>query len=166
MITFSEITTDEQLNELSVIASKIWNEHYPAIIGQVQVDYMLAKMYSINALREQIAQGQKYIAAYENDEMLGFLSYSVKNEKDYFIHKWYVDVSKHSKGIGRGLFDHVFKDLDYNTIRLTVNRHNIKPINFYFKMGFKIEKIINIDIGEGFVMNDFMMIKEKFKSNS
>lgn len=161
MITFSEIKTDEQLNELAAIAGKIWNEHYPAIIGQIQVDYMLAKMYSVEALKEQIAQGQKYIAAYDENDMLGFLSYSIKDEKDYFIHKWYVDVSKHSKGIGRGLFDYVFKDLDYNTIRLTVNRHNIQPINFYFKMGFKIEKIINIEIGEGFVMNDFMMIKEK-----
>jgi ribosomal protein S18 acetylase RimI-like enzyme len=161
MITFSEVKTEKQITELSILASKIWNEHYPSIIGQVQVDYMLAKMYNIDAIKEQITQGQKYIAAYDGNEMLGFLSYSVKDDKDYFIHKWYVDVSKHSKGIGRGLFDFVFKNKDYKTIRLTVNRHNIQPINFYFKMGFKIEKIINIDIGEGFVMNDFMMLKEK-----
>jgi ribosomal protein S18 acetylase RimI-like enzyme len=44
------------------------------------------------------------------------------------------------------------------SIRLTVNRENYKAINFYFKLGFKIEKVADFDIGQGYVMNDFVML--------
>jgi RimJ/RimL family protein N-acetyltransferase len=45
-------------------------------------------------------------------------------------------------------------------IKLTVNRQNFKSINFYFKNGFKIEKVEDFDIGNGYWMNDFIMVKK------
>jgi len=44
-------------------------------------------------------------------------------------------------------------------IRLQVNRKNYKAINFYFKNGFTIESVGDFDIGGGYYMNDFVMIK-------
>ena len=70
----------------------------------------------------------------------------------------------HKKGIGKALFEHVFGNLKQITIRLTVNRQNYKAVNFYFRLGFTIEKIIDIDIDNGFLMNDFVMISLRFKS--
>jgi hypothetical protein len=46
-------------------------------------------------------------------------------------------------------------------MRLTVNRQNYKSINFYFKIGFRIEKCADFPIGNGFVMNDFVMVWRK-----
>jgi RimJ/RimL family protein N-acetyltransferase len=43
------------------------------------------------------------------------------------------------------------------TFRLTVNRKNFKSINFYFKLGFKIESVEDFDIGNNYFMNDFVM---------
>ena len=45
------------------------------------------------------------------------------------------------------------------TYTLTVNRQNYKSINFYFKNGFIINEIADFDIGNGYVMNDFVMKK-------
>jgi len=92
---------------------------------------------------------------------MGFLSYSTFDDENYFIHKWYVDPFIHGKGIGRKLFSHIFDNVNFKTIRLTVNRQNIKTINFYFKLGFVIEKVVDIDIGEGYIMDDFQMILKK-----
>jgi ribosomal protein S18 acetylase RimI-like enzyme len=83
------------------------------------------------------------------------ISYSKTDDEDYFIHKLYVNTEIHSKGIGRALYNYVFENIKPKTIRLTVNRKNFKAINFYFKLGFIIEKLIDIDIEHGFVMNDF-----------
>ncbi len=158
---FREVTDDEQLGQLSRLAHRIWNMYYPEIIGQKQVDYMLGKMYSLDALKEQIRNGHRFMAGYVSGEMLGFLSYSKTSGRDYMIHKWYVDVSLHSNGIGRKLFDEAFGNIDYEVIRLTVNRQNFKAVNFYFKFGFTIERVADFDIGDGFFMNDFVMILKK-----
>lgn len=155
---FRDVIDDDQLRQLSRLAHRIWNMYYPDIIGQKQVDYMLGKMYSLEALKEQIRNGHRFVAGYADGEMLGFLSYGKTSGQDYMIHKWYVDVSLHSKGIGRKLFDAAFGNIDYDTIRLTVNRQNFKAVNFYYKFGFTIERVADFDIGDGFFMNDFVMI--------
>ncbi len=162
-LIYKEITNDYDISALSNLANKIWNIHYPSIIGERQVEYMLEKMYSLESLRNQIIkEDHKFIGAYLHEEMVAFISYYEMGEDNYFIHKLYVNAGIHGKGIGRALYEHVFRDKIVKSIRLTVNRHNVNAINFYFKMGFNIEKTIDIDIGEGFVMNDFLMI---YKNN-
>jgi ribosomal protein S18 acetylase RimI-like enzyme len=158
-LTFREISTDSELRELALLAHRIWNDHYPPIIGQKQVDFMLERMYSIESLKDQIYNNNNiFICTFLRSEMVGFISYSKTNEDDYIIHKLYVNTKLHKRGIGRSLFTHVFGNMEFNTIRLTVNRQNYTAINFYFRIGFIIEKIIDIDIGEGFFMNDFVML--------
>lgn len=161
-LTFKEIKSESGIKELSSLASKIWNSHYPAIIGQKQVDYMLDKMYSIESLTKQILEESNiFIGAYLSNKMIGFISYSKTSEEDYFLHKLYINTDIHRKGIGKALFDYAFENKNLKTIRLTVNRQNVKAINFYFKIGFVIEKIIDIDIGEGYVMDDFVMLYKR-----
>ena len=161
-LTFKELKSESDVKELSELASKIWNAYYPSIIGQRQVNYMLKKMYSAKSLKKQTMNKRHiFTGAYLNNEMAGFISYSKTSEEDFFLHKLYIKTEIHSKGIGRALFDFTFGNKNFKTIRLTVNRKNVKAINFYFKKGFIIEKIIDIDIGEGFVMNDFVMLYKK-----
>lgn len=160
-LIFKEIKSgsDEDLKELSKLAQRIWNVHYPPIIGHAQVDYMLGNIYSIESLKRQINIERNIIyGAYSENEMTGFIAYSKTGPEEYFIHKLYVNTDSHRKGIGRSLFEFVLKNLKPKRIRLTVNRENYTAINFYFKIGFIIEKIIDIDIGEGFFMNDFVML--------
>ena len=58
-------------------------------------------------------------------------------------------------------FIELLKLLKPEELRLTVNRQNFKSINFYFKNGFKIEQVADFDIGNGYVMNDFVMVWRK-----
>ncbi|MEO8664467.1 MAG: GNAT family N-acetyltransferase [Ignavibacteria bacterium] len=161
-LQFKLIKGDKDIAELRKLAIQIWNVHYPPIIGQKQVNYMLDQMYSFESLKEQIFVNKNIITgAYLDGIMAGYISYSKTGPQDFFIHKLYVNTEIHRKGIGKSLFDHIFDDIDFRTIRLTVNRLNILAVNFYFRLGFKIEKTIDIDIGEGFWMNDFVMLLQK-----
>lgn len=151
------------LGKVASLAKIIWHQHYVPIIGEKQVEYMLNRFYSSEALIQQVNEGQEFYFILVDDVILGFLSISHKSDDVIFIHKFYIDQTQQSKGIG----SQVFETLKLNfpkakTYRLTVNRQNFKSINFYFKNGFIIESVEDFNIGDGYFMNDFVMVwKEK-----
>ena len=144
---------------IAALADRIWRKHYIPIIGLEQVEYMLKTMYSKESVLQQMKEKQNYTLVYEEDKAIGYISISTKNNKNYFLHKFYVEVDEQRKGIGSQLLDHILSTLKTaETIELTVNRKNFKAINFYFKKGFVIKEVADFDIGNGFFMNDFVMI--------
>lgn len=151
--------TPADIPRLSALAQRIWRSHYPAIIGEKQVEYMLGLIYSHPALQRQIEEGQMFYLVMQYDEVIGFLSVSDKKEGRYFLHKFYLDNEKRGRGLGKIVFELLLARCPgLRELRLTVNRQNFKSINFYFKIGFVIEKCVDIPIGDGFVMNDFQML--------
>ena len=139
----------------------IWTEHYTPIIGSDQVIYMLDKFQSVDAIALQIEQGYSYFILLKNEKPVGYLSF-VKKEKSLFLSKIYVLAA--CRGLGLGKFAMAFvkqkaKESSLNTISLTVNKYNSNSIKAYEKMGFvKAEELV-IEIGNGFVMDDFKMVK-------
>jgi ribosomal protein S18 acetylase RimI-like enzyme len=142
------------------MATSIWNDHYRSIIGQSQIDYMLQKMYSEEALFNQSKSGQNfYFIQDSNNINVGFLSYTIQKPDACFINKFYISSTQQGKGLGKKVFSQLKNSLTgIKRFQLTVNRQNYKAINFYFSLGFKIEKCEDFDIGNGYFMNDFVMI--------
>lgn len=150
----------EDIALIHKLAVSVWNDHYPAIIGQNQVDYMLGKMYSYDTLHAQISEAYQhfYIILSENNP-IGFIAIEPKSAKELFIQKFYILSNIQNKGSGTRAFEQLrlcYPETD--EIRLQVNRQNFKAINFYFKLGFTIEKVADFDIGDGYFMNDFIML--------
>ena len=147
------------INAISGLAQKIWNQYYPAIISQQQIDYMLDKMYSQESLKEQMSKkGHLFYFISHNKDNLGFISVNRESGNGWFINKFYIDQTQAHKGIGTSAFQLLLQLIQPSKISLTVNRQNFLSINFYFKNGFKIEKVADFDIGNGYVMNDFVML--------
>lgn len=143
------------------LAHTIWHQHYPSIISTEQINYMLELMYSNTSLTEQMTTGANDFFLIKNEgKDLGFISVSkIKEEENgIFIHKFYLDQTLAGKGRGTLAYNELVKLLRPSLMRLTVNRQNYKSINFYFKNGFKIESVADFDIGNGYVMNDFVMV--------
>lgn len=147
----------EHISTIYILAEKIWMHHYVPIIGREQVDYMLGKMYSAPSLMEQmIEKNQPFYLVLENEKPIGFISISGVDE--VFIHKFYIDQDEQNRGIGVEVFDQIKRiNPQVKSYILTVNRKNFKAINFYFKLGFKIDHCDDFDIGNGYWMNDFIM---------
>ncbi len=150
-----------KLYKVRDLAYQIWNDHYPSIIGQEQVDYMLNEMYDLASLERQFNEGDKFYLVTENTQELGFASISMQEDGGWYLNKLYVNTKNQRGGIGCKLLDHIIASNNIKILRLQVNRQNYKAINFYFKYGFVIEKIADFDIGNGYFMNDFIMIWNK-----
>ncbi|CAN5541700.1 hypothetical protein BH11BAC2_BH11BAC2_06940 [soil metagenome] len=155
------LANESDIGLIYQLAEKIWKIHYPTIITHAQIDFMLDKMYSKVALLEQMNNGHQFWILYQQTNPIGYLSYSRDSEEEYFLNKLYLNPDYHIKGIGSWFMHKIFDILpNKSAIRLTVNRKNFTAINFYFKNGFFIEKVEDFDIGNGFFMNDFVMIKK------
>jgi RimJ/RimL family protein N-acetyltransferase len=73
------------------------------------------------------------------------------------MNKFYLD--SRERGLGTIVFELMLAQYpDLKTLRLRVNRRNFKSVNFYFKVGFRIEFCIDTPFGKGYVMDDFQMI--------
>ena len=156
-----KVTTKEQLQVVANLANAIWSLAYAAILSKEQLDYMLDKFYNLEALQKQLENGQVfYLAQNENQEFVGFVAYEINCEPNKTkIHKIYVLPETQGTGIGKQLFDLVKTKAQENqqtAIFLNVNKYN-KAQKFYQKLGFIITKEEVIDIGNGYVMDDYVM---------
>ena len=146
-------------NIIQRLAESIWWKHYPSIIGEEQVRFMLYKMYNLETLENQISEEKNLYFILENDvQDLGFMCIELHENSEAFIHKLYILQDQQRKGSGALALELLFKQFPLiQTIRLQVNRQNYQAINFYFKQGFVIEEVADFDIGDGYFMNDFIM---------
>jgi GNAT superfamily N-acetyltransferase len=152
--------TEKDISLISELAKKIWNDHYIDIISQQQIDFMLEKMYSISSITDQLNElNHHYYIIYLANTPIGFLSISSLDKEIFSLNKFYILSGKQKIGIGTIVFNKIIQKLiNPKTIFLTVNRANYKSINFYFKNGFIIKKVEDFNIGEGYFMNDFVMV--------
>ena len=75
------------------------------------------------------------------------------------IHKLYLLPVVQGRGIGRALIDTVraiAESHGHDTLTLNVNKYN-EAVHFYEAYGFRISGTEVIDIGGGYVMDDFVM---------
>jgi ribosomal protein S18 acetylase RimI-like enzyme len=150
------------------LAHLTWQVTYKEILSAKQMNYMLHLFYDEDALQKQMVQGHQFILAVENNEAVGFASYSPKenNTAIYKLHKIYVDPNQQGKNIGKLLLNYIIDDIktkNADKLELNVNRHN-KALHFYQKNGFEIVKEEDINIGNGYFMNDYVMLKKLYST--
>ena len=151
----------EQLPIVIDLTKKIWPVAYGEILSKAQLDYMIDKFYNKTALCELMQKGHVfYLAQDDNDNYVGFVSYEINSEPNKTkIHKIYVLPETQGTGLGRQFFELVKEkaiENNQNAIFLNVNKYN-NAIHFYTKLGFTKVKDEVIDIGNGYVMDDYVM---------
>lgn len=144
------------------LASEIWYECFQDIISKAQIDYMLDKFLSEEAIKKQISDdGYEFFIISDNKRIVGFTA--IKKEEDrLFLSKLYVRKDERRKGYATGVINYlaeICKENNLGSIYLTVNKNNSRAIKAYKACGFEIEKELCADIGGGFVMDDYVMVK-------
>ncbi|CAN5503280.1 N-acetyltransferase [soil metagenome] len=141
------------------IAIKTWNHTHLKVIGQEQVDYMLARIYTPESLSKQMDDGQVFLLIYSEDIPAGYISYSQTSQDRYHINKLYIDPDMHGKGYGKALLDEPvtrIKNSGGKIIDLHVNEHNTKAQNFYKNYGFKTIRLEHYPF-EKYMLHDYLM---------
>ena len=152
----------EDYKVIADLAKEIWTEYYTPIIGSEQLEYMLDKFQSKEAIENQIVHSDyNYYIIYDTNALVGYLSIK-KEAHALFLSKIYISKSYRGQGFGKIAMNFIelqAKELNCDSIYLTVNKFNTNSINAYEKIGYKkIEELV-IDIGNGYVMDDFKMEK-------
>ena len=149
------------INEL---AHRIWPLAYKSIISADQMQYMLELIYSPSSLKKQMKNlRHKFVIVNNGKSPVGFASYSnkLKSTDTFRLHKIYILQSEHGKGIGKLVLDNIIAGIQPNGakfLELNVNRNN-NAVEFYKKLGFTIISEEDIDIDNGYFMNDYVMRK-------
>jgi len=142
---------------LAALASEIWHQHFTPIIGAEQVEYMLDWFQDEEAMTRQLAEGMIYHMVYAGDEPVGYCGCKLEEDR-LFLSKLYVKKAFRGQRIGRLLFDRACSfGSGKRAVYLTVNKHNDDTIAIYKKMGFSVIDSVVSDIGNGFVMDDYIM---------
>ena len=144
------------------LAGKVWRAHYPDIIGQEQIEYMLERGYALDALAKFVDGQQSGIdLALKDDALIGFCAWMlVEGGRDCKVDKLYVDVEHQRGGVGGTLLGAAVshaRELGAQSLVLNVNKNNHRAIAAYRKHGFTVRESVVIDIGGGFVMDDYVM---------
>lgn len=152
----------ENIQVIQDLAKITWAISYASIISPEQMEFMLDLFYSTTSLKKQMQNGHCFIIAWSENFPWGFASYSRKfteNEETYRLHKLYLAPDCQGKGVGKQLIVQVLNDIrpiGANCLELNVNRAN-KAFGFYQRLGFSIVREEDIDIGNGYFMNDYVM---------
>ena len=152
---------EEDLSIISDLAEQIWPIAYGEMIDQEQIRYMLDLMYNKGELLAQLQQGYAFLIAEDGSKDVGFASSSLidSETQTYKLHKLYVLPEMQGKGIGKILINEIRNLAEREGgkfLQLNVNRNN-KAKDFYLKGGFKIKETVDVNIGNGFFMNDYVM---------
>ncbi|WP_430401890.1 N-acetyltransferase family protein [Fluviicola sp.] len=153
------------ISKIEEIAKKTWPIAYKEVISSEQIRYMLDLMYNKAKIEAAIQDpNQAFWLAEKQGETLGFCGIEVHNPTSEYlrIHKLYVLPHTQGLGIGKLLVEKVMEEAQshgLHLLHLNVNKKN-KAYYFYQKLGFKIDHEEVIDIGNGFVMDDFVMVKD------
>lgn len=154
--------TDKDIPLIRELTFKVWPQTYATILTQNQIEYMLEMMYSEESLLKQMSDNCRFIIIYDDKEPAGFASYQLTDNSTYKLHKIYILPSQQGKGTGKFLVDYIIDDIKHkkgSSLQLQVNRNN-RAKSFYEKLGFKVIREADFDIGNGYFMNDYIMEKK------
>jgi ribosomal protein S18 acetylase RimI-like enzyme len=158
VLTIRHASVDD-IELIRILAQQIWPVTYASILSPQQIRYMMEHMYSETALQKQMEDKHQFIIVYNAGVPIGFASYNETASQVYKLQKIYIHPKQQGRGTGRFVIEQIVLDIvpkGAKSLQLNVNRYN-PARSFYEKLGFKVIKEEDIDIGNGFFMNDYAM---------
>ncbi|MEM6917105.1 MAG: GNAT family N-acetyltransferase [Verrucomicrobiota bacterium] len=160
-ISFPPVASSDY-DRVRKLACEIWPRVYRELISDAQISYMIDLMYSPTQLREDVESREiRYHWIQHDRKQVGFLAFGpVASESPSTLHKLYLLTEFQGMGIGSAALQWVVEELRSSRaseVHLRVNRGNSAAIRCYERSGFEKVGEDCLDIGEGFVMDDFLM---------
>lgn len=165
-IRLERVQTAEQIDELCLVAKKAWEQAYSELLGPEQVAYMVERFQSPDAVRQQMdEQNYIYYMIYGDGRPGGLVGFApgYEGRNELFLSKLYLLPEMKGTGAARAAFELVEREArsrNLPAIRLTVNKGNSHAREVYAHWGFETIESAVTDIGGGYVMDDYIMVKK------
>lgn len=158
---FKVVQSEQDIKNIEMMASVIWPIAYKDILDINQIKYMLDKYLSVSTIKENLADHYTYMILESEGNKVGFMAYNIFDDK-LFLSKLYILPNMQNNGFASEAIEHLKKlNLD---IELTVNKNNKNAYDKYIHLGFKNIDSVVTDIGNGYVMDDYIMKLEKVEN--
>lgn len=157
--------TPADVGPVTALARLVWQQTYPGIISQEQIDYMLGQRYNPQRIVDELIMPMVWWdQATVDGRLAGFASclLTAGPGREMKLDKLYVDPQRQRMGVGARLVEHVSRRAlaeGCSALILAVNKQNERAIAAYAKQGFAVRESVCVDIGGGFVMDDFIMAR-------
>lgn len=156
---------EAEIDTVIPVAREIWETHYVPIIGQRQVDYMLEMRFTHANMRAYLDAKDRWFDVLKyRGECVGYCGYSLMPEPgELKLDQLYLHRKMRGKGLGSLMIRHIesqARNMGRSVLVLQVNKHNPDTIAVYKKTGFQVRQEAVLDIGGGFVMDDYIMAKQ------
>jgi len=155
--------TEKDIPLIRNLARRSWENAYAEILSSEQMEYMLSEMYSEAELTKHFQDTNYYyylIKDENTDSYEGFIGYEHHyDENTTKLHRIYLVPESKGKGFGKEALLFLNQKVTENgdqRIILNVNKHN-EARRFYESQGYSVYGEGVFDIGNGFVMDDYMM---------
>lgn len=152
------------VDAVAALARTIWHAHYPGIISTAQIEYMLAQRYDPAVIRAELTQADVWWFVLRREgEIAAYMALQKEGAAALKIDKLYVRPDLQRRGCGGRLIAYaetLARREGCIELELAVNRGNTKAIAAYRKHGFTVREAAVKDIGGGFVMDDYWMVKK------
>jgi RimJ/RimL family protein N-acetyltransferase len=154
-------TSADSVAEIQRLAQDIWPNAFREILAPEQIEYMMNWMYNTEQLQREINVDHiQYDRIFVGEICCGYVAYGPGENKTVKLHKVYIHPDRQRQGLGRAALHRVSeyaRQHRFGRIVLRVNRHNQRAIQAYLKYGFTVRGEDVADIGNGYVMDDFIM---------
>ena len=154
--------TKNDIAKIRALANDTWPVTYKDILSEGQLRYMMELIYGEESLNKQFDLEHHFLIAEEKQKQLAFASYNMLKPGVYKLQKVYVLPSEQGRGLGKLLINHIIESIKREgatSLLLNVNRYNTAK-QVYEHLGFTVIGEEDIDIGEGYFMNDYVMEKK------
>lgn len=151
-----------EIAEIAALANEIWHEHYGALLSKGQIDYMVEKFQSEQAITHAITkENYTYYIMKDAGLVIGYCAVQpTDQDHSLFLSKLYLHADYRGKRLTRLIMAMLAERCiseHLTSIWLTVNRNNTDSVEVYRKLGFEVEREQVSDIGGGYVMDDYVM---------
>lgn len=151
----------KHVRALRSLTRKIWRQHFPGIITPEQIEYMLRKFYGLWSIYKKLWRGEIFYLIRAGKDYVGYFSYTLEPDlQSAQLNKFFLLNDLRGQGIARAAFAHmmhVSKNAGATKMWLAINRKNKDSIAAWEHLGFKIVREEAFNIGNGFVMDDYIM---------
>lgn len=156
--------TSTDFGTVAALADTIWRTHYPAMISMAQIDFMLAGRYTPERLRRYLDADDCWLDLLSVDGIpVGYCSYALTDTpQEMKLQELYLLPGYRGRGLGSHMLQHVeaqARARGCTALMLTVNKGNTDAIAVYHHAGFNVREEAVFDIGNGFAMDDYVMVK-------
>ena len=155
--------TEADVERVAQLAAETWWHHYPGLISAAQIEYMLRQRYAPALIRAELQRHDVWWDKLDvGSTTVAFDSCFLADAATAKLDKLYVHPLHQRKGYGGLLIGQVCdraRRHGCSRVVLAVNKGNRSAIVAYLKHGFTVAESVVKDIGGGFVMDDYIMVR-------